>query len=200
GCQNTMTQLGCGLQNHHDVRKSLPVGVHSGVLGNIRLGTLTQLLPYVNQQNLARSYDYNSQWFDLVNLPVTQVPLKVYACPSATKNRPDGRPEAAPVTGSQANPAIIFPNQSLSNSPTVSVAPADSGPTTQVGARLAAAYPGIVAGPGVMPKNSKPTLADVTDGTSNTIAMAESAGRPQVWRLNVPFGSPPNERVNGGGW
>ena len=52
-----------------------------------------------------------------------------------------------------------------------------------------------------MPKNSKNTIAAVTDGLSQTIAVVESAGRPRLYRrtglvnadLNVAL-------VNAGGW
>jgi len=35
---------------------------------------------------------------------------------------------------------------------------------------------------------------------SNTIAVTESAGRPQIWRLGQPVGAPPSSYTNGGGW
>ena len=75
---------------------------------------------------------------------------------------------------------------------------------------------------GVLVKNANPTFADVKDGLSNTILLAESAGRPWLWtrtggRLQVtsntdgdigntssladPNGSATtHHRVNGGGW
>ena len=45
--------------------------------------------------------------------------------------------------------------------------------------------------------------ASISDGTSNTILIAESAGRPTVYRRGVAVGDPqgnPPVRVNGGGW
>jgi prepilin-type processing-associated H-X9-DG protein len=52
-----------------------------------------------------------------------------------------------------------------------------------------------------MPKNeARPRLADMLDGTSNTILVAESAGRPNLWRTGQLVGSPSSVRVNGGGW
>jgi hypothetical protein len=65
---------------------------------------------------------------------------------------------------------------------------------------------------GFFPKNTKwnPTslkydkggrkFRDVTDGLSNTIAIAESAGRPAVYRRGQKYGSLPGDRVNAGGW
>jgi prepilin-type processing-associated H-X9-DG protein len=56
------------------------------------------------------------------------------------------------------------------------------------------------AGVGLLPKNQKPRFADVTDGLSNTIALAEDAGRPTLYRLGVAIGQVPSPIVNGGGW
>jgi prepilin-type N-terminal cleavage/methylation domain-containing protein len=71
---------------------------------------------------------------------------------------------------------------------------------------------------GILQKNAKPRLADVRDGLSNTILLAESAGRPWLWtkangkvvKVNnsdndigsatEPPGTIKHDRVNGGGW
>ena len=49
-------------------------------------------------------------------------------------------------------------------------------------------------------RNTNATLKQVTDGTSNTILLAETAGRPFVYRKNGRVGDLPTNRVNGGGW
>ena len=56
--------------------------------------------------------------------------------------------------------------------------------------------------PGILEKNRSPgnRLADVVDGLSNTITIVESAGRPQIYRNGQPYGTPPGQKVNGGGW
>ncbi len=72
---------------------------------------------------------------------------------------------------------------------------------------------------GILQKNAKPRLADVRDGLSNTILLAESAGRPWLWtkvngkvvkvtNADGDIGSSKelatatitHDRVNGGGW
>jgi prepilin-type processing-associated H-X9-DG protein len=54
----------------------------------------------------------------------------------------------------------------------------------------------------MLPKNVKSRLAEVIDGTSNTVAFAESAGRPSVYRKGGRLfgGSTLTNRVNAGGW
>jgi prepilin-type processing-associated H-X9-DG protein len=51
-----------------------------------------------------------------------------------------------------------------------------------------------------MPKNAKPKFAEIRDGLSNTILIAESAGRPAVWRRGLKIDDVTKVRVNGGGW
>ena len=71
---------------------------------------------------------------------------------------------------------------------------------------------------GILQKNAHPRLADVRDGLSNTILIAESAGRPWLWtkvngkvvkvnNVDNDIGSQTetpasvtHDRVNGGGW
>ncbi len=52
----------------------------------------------------------------------------------------------------------------------------------------------------MLPKNGKPKLKDVKDGTSKTIMYAESAGRPYLYRAGKRVGDLPENRVNAGGW
>jgi prepilin-type processing-associated H-X9-DG protein len=56
---------------------------------------------------------------------------------------------------------------------------------------------------GALQRDVPTKILALTDGTSNTILLAESAGRPTVYRLGRAIGSPagsPPVRVNGGGW
>ena len=99
--------------------------------------------------------------------------------------------------------------------------PGDPGPRTagrQSGHRLGAAlvatgdYAGIygidprlislglvphTGGDGLVSKNAVRRLADVPDGTSNTIFVTESAGRPYLYRAGRRIGG---GAVEGGGW
>ena len=54
-------------------------------------------------------------------------------------------------------------------------------------------------GRGLCPAACGSTFDFVTDGLSNTLLLVESAGRPQVFRGNKPYGVLPTNRVNGSG-
>jgi prepilin-type N-terminal cleavage/methylation domain-containing protein/prepilin-type processing-associated H-X9-DG protein len=56
-------------------------------------------------------------------------------------------------------------------------------------------------GNGIMPPNIRARLADVTDGLSHTILLAESHARPYLYRRGKKIENNLNvQRVNGGGW
>lgn len=56
-------------------------------------------------------------------------------------------------------------------------------------------------GNGIMPPNIKARLADVTDGVSHTILLAESHARPYLYRRGKKVSNDlKTVRVNGGGW
>jgi len=177
-CQNNLKQLGLALHNYNDSFKTLPSGINEP--GVPRQGWMLFVLPYLEQSPMHSQFNFSDNWYDDPNMPVVTTPLKVTQCPSAPQDRKDGNPSAAEW--------VPF------------VATTDYGATTGVDQSLVSAGLADHAGAGVMPKNATPTLEQVTDGTSNTIMLAESAGRPQIWRNGVQFGTPPDQRVNGGGW
>jgi prepilin-type processing-associated H-X9-DG protein len=149
----------------------------------VRSSWTVAALPYLEQDNLVRNYDYNSNWDSPHNLPITSQQVKIFQCPSTPNpNRYDGDPQ----------PPAVW-------SPIVGII--DYAAPTSVTPQLAALFPGqIVPNAGILIRNQRATIAAVTDGLSNTILLTESAGRPQVYRRGLAFGTPPINKVNGGGW
>jgi len=182
-CSNNLRQLGLAAQTFHDAHNKLPSSVRPAGLTTLpRIAGLTLSLHYIEQGNAYAKYDQSKNWFDAPNLPVTSQQIKTYLCPSTPEpKRQDGIPEASPWVGNL-------------------VAVTDYSPTIGVDQRLLSAGLVDAAGSGALPKNGDPRFADVTDGLSNTIFYAESAGRPFVYRKNKKHGSLPGQRVNAGGW
>ncbi len=181
-CTNNLKQIGLALHNYHDSYGQLPSSFNTP--GRPRVSFFTVTLPYLEQQAMFQQYDFTLNWYDPPNVQkTTRFRVPIAQCPSSPEpDRLDGRPDAPGGW-----------------SPLVAVT--DYGATTHVGTRLQAAGLVDYAGPGMMPKNEiRPRFAGVTDGLSNTIMVAESAGRPQIYRAGKPFGTPPADRVNGGGW
>src|SRR5438034_11420632 len=68
--------------------------------------TLVRLLPFLDQNSLAKQSDFRVNWFDPPNPPLIQAQLAVFQCPSTpNSNRLDTKPIPAaggPFTGPRA--------------------------------------------------------------------------------------------------
>ncbi len=222
-CQNNLKQIALGTQNYHDAYRAFPQNHRPATAqaSTVRERWFTHVLPYIELGSVFSQYDESSNWDSTGttalngwgptaptaatgyngNLVVTSQPLKVAQCPSAPQaTRLDANPAgfgAAPVTGwaPATNPGIVA--------------------TTDYAA-VYGVHPDFVAGTtvpapanpyGVITNNSGSdaapvTMTDVTDGTSNTILVTESAGRPYLYNqggvrqgLDLTLAA-----VNGGGW
>jgi prepilin-type N-terminal cleavage/methylation domain-containing protein/prepilin-type processing-associated H-X9-DG protein len=197
-CVNNLKQLGIAVHNFHDVNTLLPSSDRpAGATTLPRIAGLTFLLPYFEQNTAYNSYNQSVNWSSPFNSTVVQLKLSTLLCPSAQDNDVlDGDPQLIP-----AAPWAPNVNTVTDYSPTIGIdvrlgptglnLPVNAGVTTTVGPWT-----------GLLPKNYKARLAEVTDGLSNTIAFAESAGRPYVYRKGgKKFSSDLlTHRVNGGGW
>lgn len=182
-CQNHLKQLGLAAHNFHDTFGTLPSSIRPGGLTTSpRIAGLTFLLPFLEQKNLFDNYDQTVNWSHADNLPLTSSQISFFSCPSSPEpKRLDGDPQ--PTWKGNL------------------VAISDYGPTIAVDVRLKNANLVDIEGPGILAKNSEPRMADVTDGLSNTILYAESAGRPYIYQKNQRVQQPLNtNHVNGGGW
>src|SRR5262249_33319582 len=155
--------------NYHDANRHFPSSTRASDTAAIRSSWTTFALPYLEQDNLVRSYDLNSNWDSPANLPITSKPVKILKCPTSPQ------------------PDILDGNQQLGAGWTPVVATPDTAAITAVTPQLANLYPGqIVADVGILARNSKPNIVEVKDGTSNTILLAEDAARPQVFQAGKP--------------
>jgi prepilin-type N-terminal cleavage/methylation domain-containing protein/prepilin-type processing-associated H-X9-DG protein len=170
-CTNNMKQLGLALVNYHDTNGRFPPSATSQSLvpGYAPTHGWGQfLLPYFEQDNLYKLYRWDRNWFEPENQPVVSTPVKVFVCPSA----PSGRMDAGTATSTPPG--------------TWRASPTDYTPTTRIAqgaitAGLVTSAPDDING--VLVTNKTPYMLDIRDGTSNTIALAEDAGRPQRWQL-----------------
>lgn len=153
-CSNNLRQLATAALLYDDVHGTLPPSAVS--VTHYTWATL--LLPHLEQQNLYDGYRFDLTYDDPLNQPAVQIVLKTFICPSAPPAR--------------ANPAGT------------SYGPSDYTPITDVDPQaMALGYVTLRGSPwGAMPVDAAVRLAEITDGTSMTILLAEDAGRPQLWQ------------------
>lgn len=171
-CKNNLHQMGLALHNYHDAQLAFPPGYLAfasytdGATDTAPgWGWAAFLLPYLEQDPLYRQINFQQP---ISASPAAQVSLKLYLCPSdPTPVGPFAVPDAfgSPVTlaASSSYAACVGGDESDTFGP---------------------------SGQGVVYRNSRTRLADIADGTSNTILVGERAWSNcnGVWAGAVPGG------------
>jgi prepilin-type N-terminal cleavage/methylation domain-containing protein/prepilin-type processing-associated H-X9-DG protein len=189
-CQNNLKQLGVALHNFHSTFGGFPpakqdLPVYPGSPTTPSISWVPYLLPYIEQDNLQRTYRFDRDWQDKTNdgvAPYTgnsagpnQVQIKVLVCPSAPANR------------------VAANNRGVTD-----YAPANQLHRPNL---FYTAYPMPPSDPtfvGILGHNVQRRVTDVIDGSSNTILLAEDAGRNQWWIMGKFMGSQPPDFTIGG--
>ncbi|WP_165252306.1 DUF1559 domain-containing protein [Paludisphaera soli] len=173
-CANNLRQLGLGMHNVHTAMNSFPMNETRPVTRYWG----AQIIPYMEQVNLFNLYNIDVNYNTPPNSTAISYPLAVFMCPST--------PESP-----RMNPAFLaVPGPGMDKWP---AAAADYAASTGISSNLWAAPSVMNSGPpfstdGVLQGNNtagRRNVAEITDGTSNTILIVESAGRPQIWRAGL---------------
>jgi prepilin-type N-terminal cleavage/methylation domain-containing protein/prepilin-type processing-associated H-X9-DG protein len=192
-CGNNLKQAGLALHQFEADRGAFPPGAVYGPFPEAGVGTDALhgcwpfLLPYLEQQALAGRYRWGVDFFGPANQPAVAAQLKVLQCPAAGAGRvvKDGQGDGGFTDGREG-------------------ACTDYSPVAGVSAGLAAL--GLIDPAanyqGALPVNAMVRPAEITDGTSSTLLVAEDAGRPRLWRAGRPaaglfaYGGPWASAVN----
>lgn len=222
-CSNNLKQLGLASLNHESAYKRLPpsldvnMGLPPGTTGQpgfpypaIVHSWAVAMLPYMEQTQIFDLYDMRFPWFSAPttvpgtpnNLFALQQPVSAFICPST----PGGSERRVSGTFTFGAP---FPFTNLAVTDYATCSSINTGSITffgyAAGTTQEALYSSLrpnLRGAGIRPvlgvNNSlAASMAAVTDGTSNTILLCESAGRPNFYIgriLNT------TRRLNDGGW
>lgn len=192
-CLNNLRQIGIALHQFHDVNKVFPAsGWTQAGPGNPQgkyVGWRPLITPFLEQESIKNSWDFNLNWWEGTNVLVAGNRIKVFECPSV--------PQQGLVTAAVAKPprpAITFatPIARTDYEAMMGVQPASINP------HLPAALYSSTNRFSVMYRNSASRMADIMDGTSNTVCVVECGGRPTVFRLRKSMAALSNDQ--GIGW
>ncbi len=96
-CLNHLKQLGLALHHYHGTMGAFPPAliVEQISLTQASATGFTLLLPYLEQDNTHRRYNFDAPWYDVSNYQVVGIEIPLFYCPS---NRSDGRLDLAPIS------------------------------------------------------------------------------------------------------
>ena len=164
-CKNNMKQIGLAMHNYHDAFSVFPIGQQPGQSRpNWRVG----ILPYLDQAPLYNQLDTTSGDFQSpytgANSILTDLVVQVYACPSSPLST-----NSTAFTNSGRGQTHHY----------VGVSGAYPDPGGNSAACIASANWGMSSfncNNGMLLQVATVRMRDVTDGTSNTLLVAEQSG------------------------
>lgn len=145
-CRNNLRQIGLAVANYEEQYTTFPKSDLDGTYS--RISPFVGILPFLEQGNLTRMYDFNLSSTNAVNKDVVKTRINAYLCPSAILRR------EIPISGCDTN-------DRAPGTYAVCVGSADAYSTND----------------GVFVNHLTPVVRvrDVTDGMSNTFLTGESA-------------------------
>jgi prepilin-type N-terminal cleavage/methylation domain-containing protein/prepilin-type processing-associated H-X9-DG protein len=195
-CTNNLKQLGLAMHNYESTNGSFPPGGESTFFpssGNAETqfvdgawGPLARLLPYLEGSNTFNTLNF---WLDYNNLTGANFTgastvVNIFLCPSAVRNTGGGRDAAvAPENSADAGEKLFGIGYGVCDyGATVYT---DIDPNGQAVGSGATPFRNKASRVDGLLKQGKTSIAECTDGTSNTIAFGEDAGRDA--RFKSPY-------------
>jgi prepilin-type N-terminal cleavage/methylation domain-containing protein/prepilin-type processing-associated H-X9-DG protein len=203
-CSNNLKQLGLAIHNYHDANGRLPAALEELVVnGVVKDHSWTpRILPFIEQEPLFRRYNFALAWDEGANQNATgpiRTTISTFLCPSA----PDDRLTVRGCLDYVATTERTWPNAFVSTGPTGQAQYVQTGDPYFIGLL---GHDKVTNG---VEDKSRRTMLAVRDGLSNTMMLAECAGRNrryvmgkedpvQTWTAG-PWANPAS-RINVGGF
>jgi prepilin-type N-terminal cleavage/methylation domain-containing protein len=175
-CRNNLHQLAIGLHTYHDNYDRFPPGGNSAN----QLSWHVFVLPQIEQTSLFEKFNLNSTSYTGSNLVFSQTRIALFLCPSSTIERMVSAPNPPnnPLSSEYYNGQPPYTTHYYGV-----MGPKGTNPAT--GAKYSTTPPaagftattwgqyGDFANQGILYRDSKAKLTDVTDGTSSTLLLGE---------------------------
>jgi prepilin-type processing-associated H-X9-DG protein len=172
------------------------------------------VLPQLDQQPLYNLYNFSMMWADPSQYQVTQTNLPVWVCPSA----PGLENRLAPSSVGQTNPAgYVCPSPGYGACDYMALSGVRASlyivmglpmppimSLSVVNIKLPPPVGGIKQSenrwPCAMHSTQETKISQITDGTSQTMMIAEDAGRPTIFRSRLRIAQTTAVTADGWGW
>jgi prepilin-type N-terminal cleavage/methylation domain-containing protein/prepilin-type processing-associated H-X9-DG protein len=188
-CQNNLKQMGLGLMNYESTYGFFPVGDSRDASINGKnvdpyCAWQARILAFIEQQNIANMYNYKTDYNNPVNYPAIAQQIKIYNCPSTPlQPRLDTTPDEGVNFNGGTEPRGVSDYWGCNAMETwVPIVGNCTGAfpnfaNYQIGNDYDPSRAGVLS----HYYNGPTRIAMITDGTSNTLMVAESAGRPTAY-------------------
>jgi prepilin-type N-terminal cleavage/methylation domain-containing protein/prepilin-type processing-associated H-X9-DG protein len=169
-CSNNLHQIALGLQHYHTAMGCFPAGC-AGVGGN-KIAWCAFLLPYIEQENVHSIFHFDKPYDSAENSDATHRVIATFLCPSTYRTPPD---RDGSVTAKHNHNGTPHPSDGM--------ACTDYGGMYGWSNSAGSKY-------GVMVYDRAITMAEIRDGTSETIAVVEDTGRG--WKMDAEWANGQN--------
>jgi prepilin-type N-terminal cleavage/methylation domain-containing protein/prepilin-type processing-associated H-X9-DG protein len=173
-CGNGIRQAVLAMHLHHDAKQYFPPARTSSPA---QYGHVPHLLPYLEQSNVANIFDYNKPFSDAANQAAANTRLAIIRCPSNPETGLIKMRKSSSTGVSYGEYITASGTTTDPNDPTIFTGWAsDYWVNHQIDATFYVSPTGSTEKPTPVLAGANPTMAQVTDGTSNTTLLLEHAG------------------------
>jgi prepilin-type N-terminal cleavage/methylation domain-containing protein len=183
-CKNNLKQLGLACHAYENDFNGLPLLYSSST----QLSWVTQVLPYIEQANLNKQYNFGQPWFDASNAAVVIQRIAILECPSSPVPHLYTATDPG-FAGQGANPMTTF---TVGSTDYFAVAGASSSTTVKPPSTTPPGYfyvypgapadldlSGVFGAQSTTPQSRR--LVQASDGLSESMLIAEMSGRPWLF-------------------
>jgi prepilin-type N-terminal cleavage/methylation domain-containing protein/prepilin-type processing-associated H-X9-DG protein len=143
------------------------------------------ILPYIEQGNVLQQngipYDYHQDWYALNNRPAASTRIPIYECPSVPFNH------ILDTSTLNAADSALYGNPPWQARTADYMAVTRTNNVQAVWEAIGLSFPGADGVRGILTGNQTTAFADITDGLSNTLMVAEQGARPQGWAFGARY-------------